>query len=153
MALKTPISEVVQAVLSALSNIDNVKRYWIAFSGGIDSHVLIHVLATHRHQLGEVELQAVHINHSLHQNADQWAGRCQRMCEELKLGFVAIDVDATPRTGESPEAMVVRLSETKARAAAKPDESAVGAPCYAFNSPAAVSSGGGNRSSTSPSKL
>ena len=104
MALKTPISEVVQAVLSALSNIDNVKRYWIAFSGGIDSHVLIHVLASHRHQLGEVELQAVHINHSLHQNADQWAERCQRMCEQLKVGFVAIDVDATPRTGESPEA-------------------------------------------------
>lgn len=104
MALKSPISQLVQSVLTSLSEIDDVARYWVAFSGGIDSHVLLHVLASNRHQLGDVDLQAVHINHGLNIQSDQWAERCQSMCEQLKTGFVAIDVDATPRTGESPEA-------------------------------------------------
>ena len=104
MALKSPISELIKSVLSNLSEIQDVNRYWVAFSGGIDSYVLIHLLANHRHQLGDIRLQAVHINHSLHENADQWAERCRKMCEDLKVDFVGIDVDATPRTGESPEA-------------------------------------------------
>lgn len=104
MALKTPTSLVVQAVLDSLKNINNVDRYWIAFSGGVDSHVLLHVLASHQHQLESKKIQAVHINHSLSPNADQWAERCQKMCEQLKIEFVVIDVDATPRLGESPEA-------------------------------------------------
>ena len=104
MALKTPLSQVVQAVLESLAKLGDVKRYLVAFSGGIDSYVLLHVLAAHRHQLGDVDLQAVHINHALNINADQWASRCQAMCEKLKVGFVGIDVDATPGPGESPEA-------------------------------------------------
>jgi len=104
MALKTPISEVVQSVLSSLGKINNVSRYLLAFSGGIDSTVLLHVLAAHRHQFSNVDLLAVHINHALNINSDQWAERCQTICEQMKVGFVAIDVDATPRAGESPEA-------------------------------------------------
>jgi tRNA(Ile)-lysidine synthase len=104
MALKTPISQVVQSVLECLTNLSDVNRYLVAFSGGIDSYVLLHVLATHRHQFADVDLLAVHINHALNINSDQWAARCQTMCEHLKVGFVGIDVDATPRSGESPEA-------------------------------------------------
>lgn len=104
MALKTPISQVVQSVTESLTKLSDVNRYLVAFSGGIDSYVLLHVVASHRHQFSDIELQAVHINHALNVNSDQWAARCQSMCEQLKVGFVGIDVDATPRTGESPEA-------------------------------------------------
>ena len=104
MALKSPFTQVSQSVLDSLAKISDVDRYLVAFSGGIDSCVLLHVMATHRHQLGAAELLAVHINHGLNINADQWASRCQAMCESLKVGFVGIDVDATPGPGESPEA-------------------------------------------------
>jgi len=104
MVLKTPISEVVQSVLASLDKLNDVSRFLLAFSGGIDSYVLLHVLASHRHHFKDTNLQAVHINHSLNINSDQWALRCQSICEQLSVGFVAIDVDATPRVGESPEA-------------------------------------------------
>ena len=104
MAIKTPISQVVESVLNSLTKLNDVNRYLVAFSGGIDSYVLLHVLASQRHQLNDADLQAVHINHALNINSDQWATRCQAMCEQLKVGFVGIDVDATPRPGESPEA-------------------------------------------------
>lgn len=85
MAIKTPISQVVEAVLKSLTKLNDVNRYLVAFSGGIDSYVLLHVLASQRHQLNDTDLQAIHINHALNINSDQWAARCQAMCEQLKV--------------------------------------------------------------------
>jgi len=87
-----------------LSAAPGIKRYWLAYSGGVDSHVLLHVLANHQHIFGEAKFQAVHINHSLSSQADLWAEHCRETCERLQIPFIAIDVDATPRPGESPEA-------------------------------------------------
>ena len=104
MAITTPHSKVVQSVLSCLKQAADIKRYWLAYSGGIDSHVLLHVLAKHQHKFSEVSFNAVHINHALNPQADQWAEYCRKVCEELQIYYVGIDVDATPLTGESPEA-------------------------------------------------
>jgi len=84
--------------------VPGIQRYWLAYSGGIDSHVLLHVLSSHQHIFGDAKFQAVHINHALSPQADQWAEHCQLTCERLQIPFIAIDVDATPRPGESPEA-------------------------------------------------
>ncbi|WP_455223098.1 tRNA lysidine(34) synthetase TilS [Kaarinaea lacus] len=104
MAITTPHSKVIQSVLSCLSTAPGIKRYWLAYSGGIDSHVLLHVLSSHQHIFGDAKFQAVHINHALSPQADQWAEHCRLTCERLQIPFIAIDVDATPRPGESPEA-------------------------------------------------
>ncbi|WP_455200677.1 tRNA lysidine(34) synthetase TilS [Kaarinaea lacus] len=104
MAITTPHSKVVQSVLTCLKQAADIKRYWIAYSGGIDSHVLVHVLATHQHHFGDVRFSAVHINHALNPQADQWAEHCRKVCDELQIPYIDIDVDATPGPGESPEA-------------------------------------------------
>jgi tRNA(Ile)-lysidine synthase len=122
MALKTPLSRVLQAVLSSLENISGVKRFWVAFSGGIDSHVLLHVLASQRHQLKDIAIQVVHINHALNSKSDQWAEHCGNICEQLKIDFVDIDVDASPRTGESPEARARKVRYEAIAKLIKPED-------------------------------
>lgn len=104
MAITTPHSKVVQSALSCLKQAADIKRYWLAYSGGIDSHVLLHVLAKHQHQFSDIKFSAVHINHALNPQADQWAEHCRKVCDELQISYIDIDVDATPLAGESPEA-------------------------------------------------
>ena len=55
--------------------------------------------------------------------------RRRELLARLHAGFVvrAAEVDETPRAGEAPEAMVLRLALEKARAAAREDEIVLGA--------------------------
>lgn len=55
-------------------------RYLVAFSGGLDSTVLLHALAA---AAGEVPVAAVHVHHGLQAAADDWAAHCRRQCEAL----------------------------------------------------------------------
>lgn len=54
-------------------------RLVLALSGGLDSVVLLHVLAPLRGQ-HPFELAAVHVHHGLSPNADAWADFCARTC-------------------------------------------------------------------------
>jgi tRNA(Ile)-lysidine synthase len=70
----------------------------IAYSGGVDSHVLLHLC----HRL-EIPLRAVHVHHGLQAQADDWARHCERTCAALEIDIAILRVDATHATGESPE--------------------------------------------------
>ncbi|GAB6067397.1 tRNA lysidine(34) synthetase TilS [Methylothermus subterraneus] len=76
--------------------------YWIGYSGGIDSHVLLHLCAQLQATLGPV-FGAVHVNHGLHPEADAHAEHCLKTCAGLGLPCRILAVDARPRPGESPE--------------------------------------------------
>jgi len=77
--------------------------YWVAYSGGMDSHVLLHALVTIRESLC-CRIGAVHVNHGLHEEAGQWEAYCRSACKTLGVPFVSLQVDARPAEGESPEA-------------------------------------------------
>lgn len=76
---------------------------WVAYSGGCDSHVLLHLLAQLRSD-SSFELRAVHVNHGLSPRAATWAEHCRTVCEDLAVAFVGLQVDASPKDGQSPEA-------------------------------------------------
>jgi tRNA(Ile)-lysidine synthase len=78
------------------------KTYWIAYSGGLDSHVLLHLFANLRSLLA-INLRAIHINHSLSPNANAWAQHCQAICDALKIPMTQRTIDVTPAPSESPE--------------------------------------------------
>lgn len=60
--------------------------WWLGFSGGLDSSVLLHALW----QLHlPVKLRALHINHSLSPNANQWQEHCAAICKKLGVPFDA----------------------------------------------------------------
>jgi len=79
------------------------RGYWVAYSGGMDSHVLLHALAALRDTLG-ASVGAVHVNHGLQAHAADWQEHCAAVCRELDVEFAALSVDARAASGESPEA-------------------------------------------------
>ncbi|MCX8048881.1 MAG: tRNA lysidine(34) synthetase TilS [Methylohalobius sp.] len=76
--------------------------YWIGYSGGVDSHVLVDLCARLRHELGPV-FGAIHVHHGLHPEADRWAEHCQHVCAGLALPFQLIRVAVKPKPGQSLE--------------------------------------------------
>jgi tRNA(Ile)-lysidine synthase len=78
------------------------KRVVVGLSGGVDSVVLLHVLAALRKEFG-FSLSALHVHHGLSANADRWSRFCLRLCRALKVPLRVQRVRVT-RTGEGLEA-------------------------------------------------
>ena len=57
----------------------------VAFSGGVDSTVLLHLLICLRDKGDISDVSAVHVHHGLSRYADQWAEHCQSVCEHWKV--------------------------------------------------------------------
>ncbi len=77
------------------------STFWLGYSGGLDSQVLLYSLAN---IFPATRLRAIHINHGWHSAALQWAETCQQTCAQLGVDCEVITVDAQPKGGESPEA-------------------------------------------------
>ena len=77
--------------------------YRVAYSGGLDSHVLLHALVCLRERL-DADIGAVHVNHALQADADRWEEHCRKVCIDLGVSYASLRVDARAATGESPEA-------------------------------------------------
>lgn len=58
---------------------------YVGYSGGLDSHVLLHALVK---LLGSESLTAIHINHQLSPNADSWQQHCQTCCDDLGVPMI-----------------------------------------------------------------
>lgn len=96
-------------LLPSLKHISPSACLWIGYSGGLDSHVLLHALATlkQQHKLTLV-LRAVHFNHGWSQAAKAWEKHCDDICQTLNIPFVCQQIAAQPPRGESPEAFARR---------------------------------------------
>lgn len=90
-------------LLDQLAQLPPARRYWVAYSGGCDSTVLLHAMAALRDQL-PVEVCALHVNHNLYEAASTWAAHCHTVCEALDIPLHEVNVDARGIKGESPEA-------------------------------------------------
>ncbi|SFD85648.1 tRNA(Ile)-lysidine synthase [Phytobacter palmae] len=66
----------------------NRRQFLVAFSGGLDSTVLLHRLVQWRHQQPDISLRAIHIHHGLSPNADAWAAHCQQVCDGWQVPLV-----------------------------------------------------------------
>ncbi len=86
-----------------LCGLPPAPRYWVAFSGGLDSAVLLHALARQQVRLG-AELRALHVNHHLNPKSDDWERHCAQICAVLPVPLDCRSVRVTTATGESLEA-------------------------------------------------
>jgi len=90
-------------LFKTLQDLAPARRYLIAYSGGADSHVLLHALGRIRDRL-DVELLAVHIDHQLQAQSGDWARHCAEVAAAEGIAFRAIQVEVPSGAGESPEA-------------------------------------------------
>lgn len=89
------------------------KKFLIAYSGGLDSHVLLHLMAQIRAENPKIKLQAIHVNHGLSQNAASWVKHCQKICKELKVHLIikTLSLKKTPKKSLEAEARKLRYFE------------------------------------------
>lgn len=90
---KTSLLEIVKAQLQD-------KKYLCAYSGGLDSSVLLHAIS----KFPSIELRAIHINHGLHPDADAWAEQCMVFCRMLDIELEVFKVDVKRDDGKGIEA-------------------------------------------------
>jgi len=98
-----PDSAELLTILQRFPAFHSIKTWWLAYSGGVDSRVLLHLLS----QL-DLPVRAVYVDHGLQAVSKQWAEHCQQICAQLNIPFTSITVDATAQRGESPEAAARR---------------------------------------------
>ncbi|MBI4207956.1 MAG: tRNA lysidine(34) synthetase TilS [Betaproteobacteria bacterium] len=95
-------SDLVSRVAETLGNFVSAgDRLVVGLSGGVDSVVLLDVLARLARR-GRFELSAIHVNHQLSPNAPRWAAFCRKLCRTRGISLRVAKV--TVARGDSVEA-------------------------------------------------
>jgi tRNA(Ile)-lysidine synthase len=81
----------------------------IAYSGGVDSQVLLHAIAQLKKQQLNNNVTVCHVNHGLSNNAGQWQSLAEKECEKLSLKLVVKKVKIEVRAQQSLEAIARKL--------------------------------------------
>jgi len=88
----------------------------VGLSGGLDSTVLLEILAEHAVPAG-YKVSAIHVNHGLSPNADAWTRFCERLCanQGVPLAIEHVRVSATAAEGLEGAARTARYAAFAAR--------------------------------------
>ena len=86
-----------------LATLPAPSEYWVAYSAGVDSHALLHLLSQCRDDL-LVPIKAVHVNHGLQEDAPKWAAHAQAVCDDLGIELVSLQVSDKLAANQSVEA-------------------------------------------------
>jgi len=82
---------------------------WVAYSGGVDSHVLLHLLAS-SDLIDLSRLHAIHIDHGLQADSELWVSHCEQVASGLNVDFhcVRVAVNEISKLGLEAAARAVR---------------------------------------------
>ncbi|MCP1484043.1 tRNA(Ile)-lysidine synthase [Pseudomonas fluorescens] len=89
-------SDLSSRLLPHLEPWRNAAHWRIAFSGGLDSTVLLHLLADLAKNVSLPPLSAIHIHHGLQAAADAWPQHCQAVCDALGVPLLIERVKVQP---------------------------------------------------------
>jgi tRNA(Ile)-lysidine synthase len=98
-----------QVLTSVVERLTHKKRFLIAYSGGLDSQVLLHLLADWAKHDSTVRLRAIHIDHGLSPNASQWVSFCKATAKRYCIPFLTQEIRLQQSSKEGIEAQARRL--------------------------------------------
>lgn len=93
--------------LRALAGPLRGQHFCVAYSGGLDSSVLLCALAALRARAG-FRLRAIHIDHGLHQESRRWAAAARAQARRLQVPCQVLRLQIVRKRGESLEAVARR---------------------------------------------
>lgn len=76
------------------------KKFLCAFSGGLDSTVLLHAAS----RIFDIKLRAIHIHHGLHPDAARWTEHCIQFCRNQNIELEVVNVEVRKDDGKGIEA-------------------------------------------------
>ena len=79
------------------------KQVLLGLSGGLDSRVLLHLLAQCQSRLG-FNLSAMHVNHQISPHASHWADFCTEICHQVNIQCLVNPVNVPRDSGLGLEA-------------------------------------------------
>ena len=95
------------AVAQYVDKHHDTGHFCVAYSGGVDSHVLLVLMARLRDERRSFSLRAVHVDHSLQVDSRSWAEHARRVCRDLRVPLEVCQ--CLVKTGSSgPEASARR---------------------------------------------
>lgn len=86
------------------NNLQTQAKLLIAYSGGLDSSVLLHALHLAREKF-ELSLEAIHVNHQLQKDSLAWSKHCEQQCAQYDIPCHIVEVEIDEKSGQSLEAL------------------------------------------------
>lgn len=83
-------------LLTALSPWCAAPGWCVAFSGGLDSTVLLHLVVSLSRRMALPPVRAVHVEHGLQAAASAWPAHCQQVCAALGVPLRVRAVQVAP---------------------------------------------------------
>ncbi|MEC7959160.1 MAG: tRNA lysidine(34) synthetase TilS [Pseudomonadota bacterium] len=88
------------ALIAQIDSLQTASRIFVGFSGGADSHSLLHALVELSRREALPPIIALHINHGLHEDANDWSAHCAAVASDLGVEFhervVSVGAGASP---------------------------------------------------------
>jgi tRNA(Ile)-lysidine synthase len=78
--------EYLDQLLFGVLNLDEQGQFYIAYSGGMDSTVLLHAVLGLKERRS-LALTALHLDHGLQEESEEWRRRCGSICEQWGVPF------------------------------------------------------------------
>ncbi len=92
-----------EAIITKIQALTTATQLCVAYSGGIDSHVLLDLMVRAFSKQNTYELSALHVHHGISKHADDWTTHCQTICADLHVPLTVLKVDGRVINGRSPE--------------------------------------------------
>ncbi|WDI78542.1 tRNA lysidine(34) synthetase TilS [Candidatus Purcelliella pentastirinorum] len=86
------IYRIINVMYNLKQVIDIKKKYLVAYSGGLDSTVLLHKLFLLRESGSVRFIRAVHVNHGININAYDWEYHCVQQCKNWNIPLVLLNI-------------------------------------------------------------
>ena len=72
-------------------SLEKFERIGVAYSGGLDSTVLLHALS--QETAYKSKINAIHVNHSISPDSDKWEASCKKNADELGVKFFSYKLE------------------------------------------------------------